>query len=103
MLSGNRADGFRPITWPDGVLGHFGFARSAEGGDPYVWAVMDRNSRYAVGLTVDRDGDGVPNSADNCIGTPNSEPDQHGCDRRRRRLRPDDDDDTVLDAATTVR
>lgn len=29
-------------------------------GDPYVWVVMDRNSQYAVGLTVDRDGDGVP-------------------------------------------
>jgi len=61
---------YEPRKEPDGVLGHYGTAVSADG-DPYVWAVMDRNSHHAVGLTVDRDSDGVPNSEDNCIGTAN--------------------------------
>jgi hypothetical protein len=80
---------------PDGVLGHFGTAIAD--GDPYVWAVMDRNSRYAVGLTVDRDNDGVPNATDNCVGSANpnqSDTDGDGfgdvCDL-------DDDGDGVLD------
>jgi hypothetical protein len=89
---------FLPRTRPDGVLGHFGFARSADG-DPYVWAVMDRNSQYAVGLNVDRDGDGVNNWADNCVGSANSnqlntdgDPAGDACDV-------DDDEDRVLDVA----
>lgn len=68
-ISENEAR-FYPRMEPDGQIGHFGTALSTTG-DPYVWAVMDRNSRYAVGLTVDRDGDGVPNVDDSCIGTPN--------------------------------
>jgi len=87
---------FEPRKAPDGELGHFGTAVSANG-DPYVWAVMDRNSRYAVGLTVDRDSDGVPNSDDSCIGTANpnqldSDEDGFGdvCDG-------DDDNDGVSD------
>ncbi len=87
---------FSPRMEPDGQLGHFGTSVS-EDGDPYVWAVMDRNSHYAVGLTVDRDGDGVPNVDDNCVGTKNpSQLDSDGdgagdaCDL-------DDDDDGVPD------
>ena len=87
---------YRPLTRPDGVLGHFGFARSAEG-DPYVWAVMDRNSQYAVGLTVDRDGDGLNNWADNCIGSANSNQLDTDGDSAGDACDVDDDEDRVLD------
>ena len=89
---------FRSRTRPDGVLGHFGFAQST-GGDPYVWAVMDRNSLYAVGLTVDRDGDGVPNSGDNCVGSPNTSQSNADGDLAGDACDTDDDNDSVADAA----
>jgi hypothetical protein len=85
-------------TAPDGVLGHYGLARSPTG-DPYVWAVMDRNSEYAVGLTVDRDRDGVPNSADNCVGSPNPNQSDADGDGAGDDCDIDDDNDAVADAA----
>jgi hypothetical protein len=89
---------FRSRRPPTGVLGHFGFDRSDEG-DVYVWAVMDRNSRYAIGLTVDRDNDGRPNSVDNCIGTPNANQANADGDQAGDACDVDDDNDAVLDAA----
>ena len=93
-----RARSFRRDMRPDGVLGHFGFAQP-ENRDPYVWAVMDRNSLYAVGLTVDRDNDGVPNSTDNCVGSAN--PNQINTDGEGGgdECDVDDDGDSRLDAA----
>ena len=88
---------YRPLTRPDGVLGHFGFARPTDGGDPYVWAVMDRNSQYTVGLNVDRDGDGLNNWADNCVGSPNSNQNDTDGDGAGDACDLDDDDDTVPD------
>lgn len=59
---------FIPRMEPDGRIGHYGYFTAEEGGS-YVWTVLDRNSRYAVGLTVDRDNDGIVNVDDNCLGT----------------------------------
>jgi hypothetical protein len=90
---------FRPLMRPpDGALGHFGFARSADG-DPYVWAVMDRNSQYAVGLNVDRDGDGVNNWADNCVGSSNSNQLNTDGDGSGDECDLDDDNDSKADTA----
>jgi hypothetical protein len=86
---------FRARTRPDGVIGHFGTAVTDAGA--YVWAVMDRNSRYAVGLTVDRDSDGVPNASDNCVGTPNSNQINTDGDTAGDACDVDDDNDEVLD------
>lgn len=52
----------------DGRAGHYGYY-SVDGGGDYVWTVLDRNSRYAVGLNVDVDDDGVFNRDDECPGT----------------------------------
>ena len=93
-----RARNFRGRTPPDGVLGHFGFARPATG-DPYVWAVMDHNSLYAVGLTVDRDGDGVPNASDNCVGSVNPDQIDTDGDAAGNDCDLDDDNDSKADAA----
>lgn len=93
-----RARTFRARTRPDGVLGHFGFAQPATG-DPFVWAVMDRNSQYAVGLTVDRDGDGVPNAADNCVGSVNANQSDVDADGAGDDCDLDDDNDSKPDAA----
>jgi Thrombospondin type 3 repeat len=93
-----RARTFRGRTAPDGVIGHYGFTQSSNG-DPYVWAVMDRNSEYAVGLTVDRDSDGVPNSTDNCVGSVNPNQSDLDADGAGDECDMDDDNDTVLDAA----
>jgi hypothetical protein len=89
---------FRPRRDPTEVLGHFGTARSQDG-DAYVWAVMDRNSRYAVGVTVDRDNDGVANFRDNCIGSPNSNQLDTDGDAAGNACDLDDDNDQVADAA----
>jgi Thrombospondin type 3 repeat len=95
---GTRDMVFRPRQDPTDVLGHFGTARS-QSGEPYVWAVMDRNSRYAVGLTVDRDNDGVPNVNDNCIGTTNPNQIDTDSDVSGDACDLDDDNDQVLDAS----
>lgn len=87
---------FEPRKDPDGVVGHYGTAVSANG-DPYVWAVMDRNSRYAVGLTMDRDDDGIPNSDDNCIGTANPNQLDTDVDGFGDACDSDDDDDSIGD------
>ena len=89
---------FRPRTEPTGVLGHFGTANSATG-ESFVWAVLDRNSRYAVGVTVDRDGDGVPNVSDNCVGTENSNQSDADGDQAGDSCDVDDDNDAVLDGS----
>jgi hypothetical protein len=93
-----RARTFRGRTAPDGVIGHYGFTQSSNG-DPYVWAVMDRNSQYAVGLTVDRDGDGVPNSTDNCVGSFNPNQINTDGDGAGDDCDMDDDNDSRADAA----
>ena len=95
---GTRDLVFRPRKDPTDVLGHFGTARS-QSGEPYVWAVMDRNSRYAVGLTVDRDNDGVPNVNDNCIGTANSNQIDTDSDVSGDACDLDDDNDQVVDVS----
>lgn len=95
-LRAPRLREFRSRKAPDGVLGHYGTA-FGDTGDPYVWAVMDRNSRYAVGLTVDRDGDGVPNASDNCIGLANSNQSNADGDGAGDACDVDDDDDGVGD------
>jgi hypothetical protein len=97
-LADPRVMRFRPRTEPDGLLGHFGTAVSETGG-AYVWAVLDRNSRYAVGLTVDRDGDGIPNSMDNCVGTANSNQSDADGDSAGDECDFDDDNDEVPDAS----
>jgi hypothetical protein len=95
-LGRSRPVRFRSRMRPDGVLGHYGTTLS-EGG-AYVWAVMDRNSRYAVGVTIDRDRDGIPNAEDNCIGTPNSNQSNADGDAFGDACDLDDDNDTVADA-----
>jgi hypothetical protein len=95
---GTRPMVFRPRREPTNVLGHFGTTRT-QTGDAFVWAVMDRNSRYAVGLTVDRDNDGVPNVGDNCIGSPNSNQTDTDADLAGDACDLDDDNDTVADGS----
>jgi len=58
---------------------------------------MDRNSRYAVGLTMDRDDDGIPNSDDNCIGTANPNQLDTDVDGFGDACDSDDDDDSIGD------
>ena len=84
---------------PTGILGQFGFDES-ESRSPYVWAVIDRStSRYAVGLTVDRDNDGVPNSLDNCVGMINANQSNFDGDAAGDACDLDDDNDEVFDTA----
>jgi hypothetical protein len=89
---------FRPRKEPTDVLGHFGTTRT-QSGSAYVWAVMDRNSRYAVGLTVDRDNDGVPNVNDNCIGGVNPNQINTDGDLAGDACDLDDDNDQVADTS----
>jgi hypothetical protein len=91
-----RKRSIRRFMRPTGVLGHFGFAQPDDS-DPYVWAVIDRSGRYAVGVTVDRDGDGVPNSADNCVGSKNPNQSDADADGAGDDCDADDDDDDKAD------
>ncbi|WP_224784601.1 thrombospondin type 3 repeat-containing protein [Marinihelvus fidelis] len=87
-----RADiRYMPRTPPDGVLGHYGYDTRDDGASYYVWAVMDRNSRYSVGVNADNDDDGIYNLDDNCRDTPN--PDQQDNDGDGAGNACDDDDD----------
>jgi hypothetical protein len=95
-LNAPRRIAFRPRVEPDHVIGHFGTFTGPDG--PFVWAVMDRNSRYAVGLTVDRDNDGVANASDNCIGTSNANQLDGDSDGAGDACDLDDDNDLVPDA-----
>lgn len=99
IRAGGRADiRFLPRMEPDGVLGHYGTATTAQG-DSYVWAVMDRNSKYGVGFTVDREDDGVPNSDDNCVDVANANQNDFDNDQVGDACDDDDDNDQVLDDA----
>lgn len=94
-----RADiRFMPRQAADNVLGHYGYATKADGSS-YVWAVMDKNSRYAVGLNVDDDDDGVFNSNDNCRAMPNPDQMDYDADGAGNTCDDDDDNDSVLDVA----
>jgi len=88
---------FRPQTEPDGVLGHYG-SYTDTFGNAYVWAVTDVDQRYAVGFTIDRDDDGVPNSDDNCVNVTNADQSNHDSDTLGDACDDDDDGDGVLDA-----
>lgn len=88
---------FTPRMEPDGVLGHYGNYTDTSG-NAYVWAVMDRNSKYAVGFTVDRDDDGFANSDDNCVDVTNSDQSNHDNDLLGDVCDQNDDDDLWLDA-----
>jgi hypothetical protein len=95
LPAGGRADvRFTPRMEPDGVLGHYG-TFTTENQESYVWAVMDRNSRYGVGMTVDRDGDGVPNAADNCIDVVNPNQSDIDGDEQGDACDPDADGDGI--------
>lgn len=87
---------FKPQTEPDGVLGHYGNFTDTSG-NAYVWAVTDVDQRYAVGFTIDRDDDGVPNANDNCVNITNADQSNHDTDALGDACDSDDDGDGVLD------
>ena len=78
---------------PDGILGHYGYNESGS----YVWAVLDTNSKYAVGVNIDHDGDGVVNSGDNCPYLANSDQIDTDQDGEGNACDNDDDNDEVPD------
>lgn len=88
---------FKPQTEPDGVLGHYGNFKDASG-NAYVWAVTDVDQRYAVGFTIDRDDDGVPNSNDNCVNVTNADQANHDTDTLGDACDSDDDGDGISDS-----
>lgn len=87
---------FMPRMEPDGILGHYGNDIDTEG-NRYVWAVMDHNSDYAVGFTVDRDDDGIANAYDNCIDVTNPDQTDSDADTQGDVCDTDDDGDGVAD------
>lgn len=87
---------FTPRMEPDGILGHYGTDIDVSG-NAYVWAVMDRNSNYAVGFTVDRDDDGIVNADDNCIDIINPGQDNHDTDALGDACDDNDDNDSLPD------
>lgn len=89
---------FTPRMDPDGILGHYGTSMDSSG-NAYVWAVLDRNSNYAVGFTVDRDDDGFANSDDNCIDIINPGQDNHDGDAFGDACDEDDDNDGLPDSS----
>ena len=94
-----RADvRFRARQVPDGILGHYGYDIKADG-SAYVWAVMDKNSRYAVGLNVDDDSDGVFNASDNCRALENADQMDTDSDGHGNECDEDDDNDGLVDEA----
>jgi len=79
---------------PDGVLGHHGY-NAAKG---YVWATLDVNSEYAVGINFDHDNDDIVNVDDNCPLTPNTDQaNSDGADDGGDACDADDDNDTIAD------
>lgn len=92
-----RADvRYRGRRAEDGVLGHYGYNVDSEG-NSYVWAVLDRNSKYAVGINVDDDDDGVFNVDDNCRSISNPDQMDTDLDSVGNACDPDDDNDGIED------
>ncbi len=87
---------FMPRMEPDGVLGHYGYNVDVDG-NAFVWAVVDKNSRYAVGLNVDDDNDGVFNRDDNCRNSSNPDQMDTDVDGLGNECDSDDDGDGVED------
>jgi hypothetical protein len=84
---------------PDGVLGHYGYDSKDGGLSYYVWTVMDRNSRYTVGVNVDDDQDGVVNALDNCRFDANPNQSDIDEDLEGDSCDADDDNDGIPDVA----
>ena len=97
LSDSGRADiRFRARMEPDGILGHYGYY-TKDDGSSYVWAVLDKNSRYAIGLNVDNDDDGIFNSDDNCPWEANPDQMDFDLDTLGDACDEDDDADGVLD------